>query len=147
MSHQCYLRSPYGLANHAFPAVTWYQGQGYSHKLRLTITLCDAPSRTNAKIGHRAMEAIALAFNSCPESWIASIDWSAFAQTAASFPRLGCISVRVWEGTQQHVAYMQHAHQHLESLERARRIKLDVPKWCRASSVPTAPLEPTVMPS
>ena len=55
-------------------------------------------------------------------AWIASIDWSAIAQTVSCFLRLQRIIV-VAENTDSAAAYKQHAHRHLEQLSREQNLE------------------------
>ena len=67
----------------------------------------------------------------CPQSWIVSMDWAAFAAVVASFPHIESITVEVNKASEQEEAYKGHVHTHLELLSRERGIKLNVrePGW------------------
>ena len=98
---------------------TWKIGPPYESSSTLALTV-------NARRDSGAAEVV-LAFQGEADiaTWIASIDWCLFARDLFALTDLRRIAVDVKKRSRQRVAYMEHAHQHLELLSLARGISLE----------------------
>ena len=106
---------------------TWCHIDGTS-KLELQILhiLIDAAEASFTRLVASGVDELHLCLEDCPETWFTSMNWAEFAQIASSSLQLWRIRVQVKEDTPQHAAYMQYAHQHLESLAQNLEIELHV---------------------
>ena len=106
-------------------AVTWHHKSGGAFVL--FVRRNGLPKTANGNESTNAHRTITFSLYSCPQSWIAAIDWAAFARTAASsLLHLSRVEVRVKEGSSERTEYERHAHQHLKTVCEERGIKLQV---------------------